>query len=146
MQVEIKLDPNCQEPRIVVVTAQVDEKIYDLVQQLSQQTPAILSGFRGEEAKILDQSELLRVYSSGGKVMAVMTDGEYIVKMRLYEVEKRLDKRNFVRISNSEIINLKKVKKFDLSFAGTICVLLSDGSTTYVSRRNVSKIKQVLGL
>lgn len=51
MQVEIKLDPNCQEPRIVVVTAQVDEKIYDLVQQLSQQTPAILSGFRGEEAK-----------------------------------------------------------------------------------------------
>ena len=146
MQVEIKLDPNCQEPRIVVVTAQVDEKIYDLVQQLSQQTPAILAGFRGEEAKILDQSELLRVYSSGGKVMAVMTDGEYIVKMRLYEVEKRLDKRNFVRISNSEIINLKKVKKFDLSFAGTICVSLSDGSTTYVSRRNVSKIKQVLGL
>ena len=146
MQVEIKLDPNCQEPRIVVVTAQVDEKIYDLVQQLSQQTPAILSGFRREEAKILDQSELLRVYSSGGKVMAVMTDGEYVVKMRLYEVEKRLDKRNFVRISNSEIINLKKVKKFDLSFAGTICVSLSDGSTTYVSRRNVAKIKEVLGL
>lgn len=146
MQVEIKLDPNCQEPRIVVVTAQVDEQIYDLVQQLSQQTPAILSGFRGEEAKILDQSELLRVYSSGGKVMAVMTDGEYIVKMRLYEVEKRLDKRNFVRISNSEIINLKKVKKFDLSFAGTICVSLSDGSTSYVSRRNVAKIKEVLGL
>lgn len=146
MQVEIKLDPNCQEPRIVVVTAQVDEKIYDLVQQLSQQTPAILSGFCGEEAKILDQSELLRVYSSGGKVMAVMTDGEYVVKMRLYEVEKRLDKRSFVRISNSEIINLKKVKKFDLSFAGTICVCFLDGSTSYVSRRNVAKIKEVLGL
>lgn len=146
MQVEIKLDPNCQEPRIVVVTAQVDEKIYDLVQQLSQQTPAILSGFRGEEAKILDQSELLRVYSSGGKVMAVMTDGEYVVKMRLYEVEKRLDKRSFVRISHSEIINLKQVKKFDLSYTGTICVCFLDGSTSYVSRRNVAKIKEVLGL
>lgn len=146
MQVEIKLDPSCEETRIVVVTAQVDEHIYDLVQQLSQQTPTILSGFRGEEAEILDQSELLRVYSSDGKVMAVTSDGEYVIKMRLYEVEKRLDKRNFVRISHSEIINLKKVKKFDLSYTGTICVSFLDGSTTYVSRRNVGKIKQVLGL
>ncbi len=146
MQVEIKLDPSCEETRIVVVTAQVDEHIYDLVQQLSQQTPTILSGFRGEEAEILDQSELLRVYASDGKVMAVTPDGEYVIKMRLYEVEKRLDKRNFVRISHSEIINLKKVKKFDLSYTGTICVSFLDGSTTYVSRRNVGKIKQVLGL
>ena len=52
MQVEIKLDPNCEQTRVVVVTAQVDEQIYDLVQQLSQQSPAILSGFRGEEAEI----------------------------------------------------------------------------------------------
>ena len=51
-----------------------------------------------------------------------------------------------MRISNSEIVNLKKVRGFDLSFAGTICVSLSDGSVTYVSRRYVSKIKQVLGI
>lgn len=146
MQVEIKLDPNCEQTRIVVVTAQVDEQIYDLVQQLSQQSPAILSGFRGEEAEILDPSQLLRVYASDGKVMAVTTRGEYLLKMRLYEVEKRLDKRNFVRISHSEIINLKHVKKFDLSYTGTICVCFLDGSTSYVSRRNVAKIKEVLGL
>ena len=45
MQVEINLDPNCEQTRVVVVTAQVDEQIYDLVQQLSQQSPAILSAF-----------------------------------------------------------------------------------------------------
>lgn len=146
MQVEIKLDPNCEQTRIVVVTAQVDEQIYDLVQQLSQQSSTILSGFRGEEAEILDPSQLVRVYASDGKVMAVTTGGEYLLKMRLYEVEKRLDKRSFVRISHSEIINLKQVKKFDLSYTGTICVCFLDGSTSYVSRRNVAKIKEVLGL
>ena len=65
--------------------------------------------------------------------------------MRLYEIEEKLCSGNFVRISNSEIINLKKVKNFDLSFTGTILVRLSDGSTSYVSRRYVSKIKKILG-
>ncbi|MDE5616672.1 MAG: LytTR family transcriptional regulator, partial [Clostridia bacterium] len=54
--------------------------------------------------------------------------------------------KTIVRISNSEIINLKFVKKFDLSFNGTICVLFSNGSVTYVSRRYVSKIKNTLGI
>lgn len=68
------------------------------------------------------------------------------MRQRLYELEERLDKGSFVRISNSEIINMKKVKGFDLSFTGTICVSLSNGTTTYVSRRYVAKIKQVLGI
>ena len=48
--------------------------------------------------------------------------------------------------SNSEIINLSHTKKFDLSLAGTICVSMSDGAITYVSRRYVPKIKQKLGI
>ena len=52
--------------------------------------------------------------------------------------------KNF--ISNGEIINIKKVKGFDLSFVGTIRVSLTNGTVTYVSRRYVSKIKKLLGL
>ena len=42
--------------------------------------------------------------------------------------------------------NPYRAQSFDLSFAGTICVALRDGTVTYVSRRYVSKIKQVLGI
>ena len=48
--------------------------------------------------------------------------------------------------TNSEIINLNRVNNFDLSFTGTICVKLSNGTVTYVSRRYVSKIKKILGM
>ena len=81
-----------------------------------------------------------------GRVYAETTRGEYLLRLRLYEVETRLDSSSFVRISNSDIINLKKVNGFDLSFAGTICVTLSSGTVTYVSRRFVAKIKQLLGI
>ena len=75
MQVEIKLDPNCEQTRIVVVTAQVDEQIYDLVQQLSQQSPAILSGFRGEEAEIVAPCPPPPVSAADRNVVAVDTYG-----------------------------------------------------------------------
>ena len=95
---------------------------------------------------VLDEKDILRIYAANGKVYAVLPTGEYTLRLRLYEAEERLKPSRFVRISNSEIINLKKVRSFDLSFTGTICVILADGSKTYVSRRYVSKIKEVLGI
>ena len=47
---------------------------------------------------------------------------------------------------NTEIINLRKIEEFDMSFTGTICVSLTNGAVTYVSRRYIAKIKQLLGL
>ncbi len=89
---------------------------------------------------------MIRIYLNSGKVVAVTDKGEYILRLRLYEIEKLLLTDQFIRISNSEIINLKKVNNFDLSFTGTICVKLSNGITTYVSRRYVPKLKKILGI
>ena len=47
---------------------------------------------------------------------------------------------------SSEIINLKAVRSFDLSRAGTIRVALKNGEAAYVSRRYVAKIKEALGM
>lgn len=146
MQIEIKIDSTCKEPKVIVVTDKMTSEINTLVQRLSEDSPRILSGFRDDTLEVLEQSDIFRLYASAGKIFAVTSRGEYTLRLRLYELEERLDKNCFVRISNSEIINLKKVKNFDLSFTGTICVSLSDGTVTYVSRRYVSKIKQILGI
>ena len=81
-----------------------------------------------------------------GKVFAVTAKGEYSLRMRLYEAEERFRGSSFVRISNSEMINLKTVRSFDLSLAGTICVSLKNWEKAYVSRRYVSRIKEALGM
>lgn len=146
MNIEIKIDNSCKEPKIIIVTATVNDTIKELVKKLAEDRRRILAGFRGETLEILQLQNISRIYAMQGKVFAVCNDGEYLLKMRLYELEEQLKDTAFVRISNSEIINLHKVKRFDLSYAGTICVVLTDGSVTYVSRRYVSKIKQVLGI
>lgn len=146
MKIEIKLDENCAEPKIIVVTDKINEEINDILRKLSAEQPQILAGFKDEKVTALDLNQIFRIYASGGKVYAETDSDTYILRLRLYETEQRLANHSFVRISNGEIINLKKVKGFDLSFIGTICVSLSNDTVSYVSRRYVSKIKQLLGI
>ena len=146
MKIEIKIDEDCTETKIVVVTSKVTEEVNEIVKRLSSEQPLIIAGFKDERATMLEPNQIYRVYASDGKVYAEAENGTHLLRLRLYEAEQRLAKCSFVRISNGEIINLKKVKGFDLSFAGTICVSLSNGTVTYVSRRYVAKIKQLLGL
>lgn len=146
MQVEIKIDASCSEPKVIILTDIMTEEVNAIVQKLSDRNLPIISGTKDGKTKILEQDELFRIYAGGGKVFAETNYGEYLLRLRLYEAEDRLNPAQFVRISNSEIINLKKVKNFDLSFVGTISVEMTNGTTTYVSRRYVAKIKKLLGL
>lgn len=146
MQVEIKIDSAYTDPKIMILAAAMTDEVNQIVKRLSEEHPRMLPGIRDDKLELLKQEELIRIYTYSGKVYAVTGKGEYVIRRRLYELEDRLDSGCFVRISNSEIINLKKVEYFDLSFTGTICVKLSDQTSTYVSRRYVSKIKSVLGI
>lgn len=146
MKVEIKLDSSCSEPEVIIKTASMSGEVQEIVKRMSEETPKIISGSRDGKIEVLDPDELIRIYAGSGKVFAVTAEGTYALRSRLYELEEWLDTKQFVRISNSEIINLKKVKHFDLSFTGTICVKLSDSAVTYVSRRYVAKIKKILGV
>lgn len=146
MKVEIKIDEKCAEPRITIVTDKMTDEINEIVKRISEQPPSVLAGFQSNEVTVLDPTKIIHIYAANQKVYVVTDSGEYTIRLRIYEVEERLHPLSFVRISSSEIINLKKVKGFDLGFSGTICVNFQNGSTAYVSRRYVAKIKQVLGI
>lgn len=145
MKIEIQIDQNCTEPKVIIMTDKITDEINAVMKRLSTDTSDMIAGFLEDQVTILDPSDILRFYSESGKIFAQTANATYHIRLRLYELENRFSK-TFVRISNSEIINLKMVKEFDLSFTGTICVTLVNGLVTYVSRRYVSKIKQVLGI
>ena len=146
MQIEIKIDSACAEPKVLIMTDRMTEEVNALIRKLSEEKPRMLIGFADGSARMLDPQNLQRVYAASGKVYAAGNGREYLLRMRLYEAESRLDPERFVGISHSELINLKRAVSFDLRFSGTICVTLDDGTVTYVSRRYVSKIRKTLGI
>ena len=59
-------------------------------------------------------------------------------------IAEMLKNKDFIRISNSCIINIKQVECFDTSIIGTILVKLRDNSQEKVSKRNVKEIMKLL--
>lgn len=146
MHIRFQLDENCTETEIIIRASQMSDEISEIMQKLSHTQQKLLAGFDNKAVELLDTKDVIRFYSSNQKVYAQTPSRELTIRLRLYELEERLDPKLFVRISHSEIVNLQAVQKIDLSLAGTICITFVHGITTYVSRRYVSKIKTVLGL
>ena len=145
LKIDVTLDPALEEMLVKVLSPGETEELQALLRRLGE--PRRLTGFRQGTAVPLEAAEVLRFYGEDKEVRAQALGGAvYTVRLRLYELEERLDRKAFVRVSHSEIVNWKRVTALDLSLSGTIRVTLEGGVVTYVSRRYVKKIKEVLGI
>lgn len=146
MKVEVNIDKNCEETKIVIYTKSVEDKIIKLIENLQIKETQQLNGFKDDEMYLLNQVNIETIYTEDGKVFASENGNKYLIRKRLYELEEILNPDNFVRISNSEIVNMKKVKKINLKLTGTIILYFTNDNKTYVSRRYLKKIKEYLGV
>jgi len=145
VKIDVELDPAQPELWVKVLSPGETPELAALLKRLEE--PGRLLGFRDGAAVPLDPDDILRFYGEDKEVRAQTVKGETCtVRQRLYELEERLPRRAFIRVSHSEIVNWKRVTALDLSLTGTIRVTLEGGVETYVSRRYVKKIKEVLGL
>ena len=146
MDIQVNIDPELDGVRVVIHAPADGPEVEELRRRLSAGGPVTLLGIRDGQTVPLTVPEVLRFYGESKEVVAQTEEGLYAVKPRLYELEERLDPRSFVRISHSEIVNLRKVTALDLTLAGTVKLTLAGGAVCYASRRYVKKIKAALGL
>ena len=147
MKVELHIDPALRRPKVVIHAPAATAEVQELARRLAAEgTSPTFTAFRGSEALLLPLPDILRFYTDGKGVSCQTAGGVYAVRQRLYELEEELESTRFVRVSNSEMVNLNKVTALDLSLTGTIKLTLEGDVAVYVSRRYVKKIKQVLGL
>ena len=148
MKVEICIVPEAEDTTVVIQTPTMTHQAEELAAYIRTWTPQVLTLWQGEQALRCSPADILRFYAEDKGVFALLADGQVCtVRARLYELEELLDRHTFVRISHSEIVNLKQVTALDLSLSGTIKITLANGAAVcYTSRRYVKKIKQALGL
>lgn len=144
MNVEVKIDENYQSPQIVIYTNKMSNELSIILEQISGIVQKNITAYKDKSMYILNQNDIESIYSENGKVFARCSNEQYIVKNRLYEIETILDSNQFIRISNSEIININKIENIDLKIIGTLIFNFKSGHKSYSSRRYIPKIKKIL--
>ena len=146
MDIEVKIDEKYDNPKIVIYTNKVDSEISNIIDGISSINQKFLKAYKNEKMYILHQNEIETIYSEIGKIFIRCNNSIYNIKSRLYELELLLDKKMFLRISNSEIINFNKVENIDFKIVGTLTINFKSGNKAYASRRFIPKIKEFLGI
>ena len=147
MKVEVQIDPALDQPVIVLRAPMPTAEVEELARRLrAEAVPQPFTVYAEREAVRVSRPIVLRFYAEDKGVFCQTAQGVYTVRQRLYELEEELAGTKFVRVSNSEIVNLDRVAALDLTLAGTIKMTLEGGTVCWVSRRYVKKIRQALGL
>ncbi len=143
MKLRIVIDKTRDEE--VTVFAHEHSPLVTAIQRLVEENNTELIGFVEREAVRLTLSEIYCFTVEEGKVYAITDGGRLQMRCRLYNLEEVLTD-GFVKINQSCIANFDKIERFNASISGTLQVVFKNGYTDYVSRRNVKKIKERLGL
>ena len=144
MKLELNIDEKVKETLVVVSANKIDKEVQNLINYIEYSSEYLI-GIAENKASIIDIDEIIRVYIEDRKTFVVTLKDTYVVKKKLYEVENMVT-RNFIKISQSEIANIKFIKNLDFSNTGTIVIKYKNSDISYVSRRMIKEFKLKLGI
>ncbi|MBQ6148312.1 MAG: LytTR family transcriptional regulator DNA-binding domain-containing protein [Oscillospiraceae bacterium] len=149
IDIDIQIVAKCTDPQVIIRTNRMTpdiDSIVHAIQNCIDTQYAMVTAYDGDTMVLLSQREIIRVFKENRKLIIQTDRGDFIAPKTLGEIESILNSTRFLRTSRSEIINLYKVSDFDFSLSGTIRVHFDNGTSTWVSRRYVRTIQNVLGL
>ncbi len=128
----------------VIVYAHSRSELVKEIEKLVSESSSDLIGYKETEACKLNLLNVNCFICENNRVYALAED-KLLVKLRLYQVEERLDK-SFVKINQSCIANIRQISKVEATFSGALSVVFKNGYRDYISRRNLKKVKERLGV
>lgn len=147
VDIEVVIDENYPDPKITIHTREKSKQVENIVyaiENVSENDYPVIPATGDEGMEFISQRDLIRVYTQARKVWLQTEKGTFSVRKTLSAIEDDLNPTRFIRISQSEIINIYKVKRFDINIAGTIGVEFEDGTKSWASRSCVKAIKEIL--
>ena len=144
MKVRIELDPQMDEPEMIIRAPRLTEDVARLQQLILEQKMTPLTFYKDRSEYFVDVSEILFFVTDGEKIYGRTREEAYEVRQKLYELEEILPIA-FCRISKSTIVNTKQIYSIEKSFSGTSTVnFYQTHKQVHVSRHYYQLLKERL--
>lgn len=147
VDIEVAIDEKYVDPKVTIQTREktgLVESIINAIENVSESEFPLIPAYDEGEMEFISQRDIVRVFTQDRKCMLQTDTGLFTVRKNLSRLEEDLNPSRFIRISQSEIINIYKVKRFDINIAGTIGVEFDNGTKSWASRSCVKALKSLL--
>ncbi|WP_458458307.1 LytTR family DNA-binding domain-containing protein [Pseudobutyrivibrio sp.] len=147
VDVDVILDDRYADPKVTIKTKARTEQVENIIsaiENVAANAFPLLSGYDNDRVELVSQRDIIRIFIANRKIIIETAEKSYYANKSLSSIENILDSQRFLRISQSEIINLYKVKSFEFTIAGTIGVELENNTKTWVARSRVKAIKKMI--
>lgn len=147
MRVELQIDPGCKEPFAVLHITKLTSTIQAAVAILEKENEERVLAAQSEGKLFPLDPDAAEVIRTEGREL-ILYDRQktrYLLNKPLYELQELLGK-NFVRISKSAIINLRRIHHVEASYNGTMEVVMKNGVEEVITRSFRQQFKERLGV
>ena len=141
MQYRIEISDGQKED--IVIIARERTPLVERIEEMLAAESVGLFGYR--DGEIVRVEGAYCFFVEGGRVYALTDGGRWQMRERLYTLEETVG-NDYVKINQSCLIRVDKIARFRTTIGGSLEVLLKNGYTDYVSRRQLKKVKERLGI
>lgn len=146
MKVNLFVSKDVEEPYTEIHTNELNENITKAMSILeNDESNELLAVKKDSDIALLKYDDIFMFRVENKQVNVFTKDYDYIIKKPLYQIEENLNS-DFVRISKTTIVNLKKIKRVAPSLRGMMFIELKNGLKDNISRKYLPNFKQVLDL
>ena len=146
MKLNLFVSRDITEPHADIHTNELTDNITKAMSILeSEESSDMLAVRKGSDIALLEFSEIYMLRVEDKQVKVYTKNTEYLIKKPLYQVEETLSS-DFVRISKTTIVNLKKIERVAPSLKGMMFIQLKNGLKDNISRKYLPDFKNALDL
>lgn len=145
MKIVIEEPPEGTEELIIIRCRQMDPALYELIANFKGRDTAVI-GYLGSDIHRIDPASVYYFEAVDNKVFIYCRQQVYESKQRLYEIEALLAGNDFLRVSKSVILNIKKINYLSPAYSGRFEAILDNQEKIIISRQYVPDLKKKLML
>lgn len=146
MKVNLFVSRDIKEPYADIHTNELTDNVTKAISILeSEESSDMIAAKKGSDIALLQFSDIYMFRVEDKQVNAYTQNNVYIIKKPLYQVEESLN-GDFVRISKTTIVNLKKIQRVAPSLKGMMFIELKNGLKDNISRKYLPEFKRALDL
>jgi two-component system, LytTR family, response regulator len=104
-----------------------------------------VDALRGGGTRLLPRSSVLYLQAHGDYVRVASTEGRFLLRARLTDLEERWAAHGFARVHRGFVVNLRRAVEVRPRLNGTAVLVMADGTEVPIARRQVGDLRRKLG-